>query len=108
MPARADGTRPPPVVRSALVNAMGRLAGPQDMLYLTEALRDPEARVQANAIEGIMASSGAGGPDVIPHIRPFTASTNNRLKANAVLALWQQGEVSIGLVFSSDGALAQG
>ncbi|MBI4867295.1 MAG: HEAT repeat domain-containing protein [Candidatus Wallbacteria bacterium] len=84
-----------PVVRAALVNAMGRLAGPSDLLYLTECLRDQEPRVQANAIEGIMASAGAGGPDVIPHIRPFVASTNNRLKANAVLALWQQGEVAI-------------
>ncbi|MBI3894185.1 MAG: HEAT repeat domain-containing protein [Candidatus Wallbacteria bacterium] len=86
---------PEPVVRAALVNAMGRLAGPSDVLYLTECLRDQEPRVQANAIEGIMASAGAGGPDVIPHIRPFIASTNNRLKANAVLALWQQGEVAI-------------
>ncbi len=84
-----------PVVRSALVNAMGRLAGPDDILLLTECLRDSEARVQANAIEGILACAATAGPDVIPHIRPFIASTNNRLKANAVLALWQHGEVDV-------------
>lgn len=80
-------------VRAQLVSALGPLLEARDLSFVQAALeKDPEPRVQANALTVL---SARGGLTALSMIRPFVASTHNRIKANAVLALFNHGEFEV-------------
>jgi len=83
-----DGT-----VRATLISTIGNLLESRDLNFLLQALeKDPEPRVQSNALAALAAK---GGLATLSYVRPFVSSTHNRLKANAVLALFSHGEFEI-------------
>lgn len=76
-----------PEVRSAAVLALGQTPGPTTTRILHQALVDPDARVQANAVEAFE-ETGELSPQVL---LPKLASQDNRVRANAVKALLKLG-----------------
>lgn len=75
-------------VRSAAVVALGKLGDATSRLLLHGALLDPDARVQANAIEAIEAlREHFDAGDLLPKLN----SADNRVRANAVGALLKLG-----------------
>lgn len=76
------------LVRSALVSALGRTGDPRVGDWLVEVLDDPEPRVQANTIETLGRLRGFQPSDAVA---PYLMSGHNRLRANAILALWEAG-----------------
>lgn len=75
-------------VRSAAMISLGALEGPTTRLILRQGLADPDARVQANAIEAVEA---AGDSASLQELVPKLGSSGNRIRANAVKALLKTG-----------------
>lgn len=80
---------PEPEVRSAAMAALGRLPNPTTRLILRKALQDPDARVQANAIESIDRTLDEDSAMAL--LLPKLASTDGRVRANAVRSLLKLG-----------------
>lgn len=78
--------------RAALVNAIAATRAPAAVGALSRALSDNFARVQANAVEQL---GRLGSLEVLSLVRPLASGENNRLRANAWIALWRLGEVEM-------------
>jgi hypothetical protein len=75
-----------PVVRSSAVSALSDVPGATTRRILQRALGDPDARVQANAVEALDDDVGESrliAAELIPKLK----SEHNRVRANAVRAL---------------------
>jgi HEAT repeat protein len=79
-------------VRAALVRALSRLGDPSQSLLVGKGLKDSAEEVVLASIEGL---DVLGNIDSIAMLEPFVADTRPQVKAQAVLALWHQGEVRI-------------
>jgi len=71
-------------VRAVAISSLRTLPGATTTRILRDALRDPEPRVQANAVEVLEAMGLTDGGDLVS---PKLDSQNNRVRANAVKAL---------------------
>ena len=78
-------------VRATIIKVIGELGGLKVLPILTLYLKDPNARVRANAVEAIENISG-GSDEMKEHIIPLLSDENNRVKANTVKALFKMGE----------------
>lgn len=78
-------------VRATIIKIVGELGGLKALPILTLYLKDPNARVRANAVEAIENISG-GSDEMKEHIVPLLSDENNRVKANTVKALFKMGE----------------
>ena len=82
-----------PSVRATLIAVLGMVADNAGLIYITNTLeRDTQSRVQANAIEVL---SRRGGLAHLCSIRAHVISADNRVKANSVIALFQNGEFQV-------------
>ncbi|MDD3145703.1 MAG: HEAT repeat domain-containing protein [Candidatus Riflebacteria bacterium] len=82
-----------PRVKACIVTAVSRLALPDDDIvgFLTQALREEDARVRANAIEAI---EKLDLPDVARLLLPMLKDEDNRVRANVIKALWNKDDQS--------------
>jgi len=79
-------------VRATLIKALGELGGAKVIPILTLYLKDPNARVRANAVEAIENIAGSSSANIKEHFIPLLDDENNRVKANTVKALFKMGE----------------
>ena len=85
-------TETDPKVRSAIVFAIGQQGAADTFNFLVEALKDSDHRVVADAVEVL----GQTGDMQLPAIlRPLVGHRNNRVAANACMALWSSGELDV-------------
>jgi len=90
-----------PMVRSVLPLAIGILGTKENQSFIIQRfLKDPNARVRANAIEAL---ERIGSPDAYPYIVGFLQDKDNRVRTNAALALNKFGKVN--LIRTLDGML---
>ncbi len=75
---------PEPVVRSLAVRMLARIPGLTTQRLLRAAVNDPDERVQANAIEAL---DELDTDDRISFTAPKLASSNSRVRANAIKSL---------------------
>jgi len=80
-----------PTVRSALVFALGAHSS-TTLEPLVRALQDPSARVVADAVEVLGATSDM---QVVTRLRPLIRHQHNRVQANACVGLWRSGELDV-------------
>ncbi len=80
-----------PRIKACIVTAVSRLALPEDNIvdFLTQALREDDARVRANAIEAI---EKLDLPDVTRLLLPLLKDEDNRVRANVIKALWTKDD----------------
>jgi HEAT repeat protein len=90
-------------VRASLAIALGILGGGTQLSLLRGFLDDPDPRVRANAIEGLM---HLGIPEVIRVIVPHLKDQDKRVKVNAYTAMGRFGKLallrSLGEMLNSD------
>jgi class 3 adenylate cyclase len=83
-------------VLSALLSAIGRLAGPARIERMIVAfkpfLASSDERIIANAVEALGFARDARCTDLV---LPLLASLNNRVKANAAMALFAAGRIEV-------------
>ncbi len=80
-----------PRIKACIITAVSRLALPNDDIvgFLTQALREEDARVRANAIEAI---EKLDLPDVTRLLLPMLKDEDNRVRANVIKALWNKDD----------------
>ncbi|HNX75850.1 MAG TPA: HEAT repeat domain-containing protein [Candidatus Rifleibacterium sp.] len=80
-----------PRIKACIITAVSRLALPDDDIvgFLTQALREEDARVRANAIEAI---EKLDLPDVTRLLLPMLKDEDNRVRANVIKALWNKDD----------------
>lgn len=78
-----------PRIKACIVTAVSKLALPDDDIleFLTQALREEDSRVRANAIEAI---EKLDLPDITRLLLPLLKDEDNRVKANVIKALWNK------------------
>lgn len=79
-------------VATSLIAALGRLCSDERILGLARFLEHPSERVVANTVESMGLSRIPACTDLI---LPKLASRNNRVKANAAMALFAAGHVAV-------------
>jgi HEAT repeat protein len=79
-------------VRSALVFAIGMQRSPDTFNFLISALKDTDDRVVADAVEVLAKTGDMQLPAIL---RPLVSHRNNRVAANACMALWSCGELDV-------------
>ena len=79
--------------RAAIISALGQLGDLTAVATLTRALRDPDDRVKANAIEAF-SKLGLPADKVLALIQPFFRYSSNRVRGNALVAAYKIGKVS--------------
>jgi HEAT repeat protein/Flp pilus assembly protein TadD len=79
--------------RAAIISALGQLGDLTTVATLTRALRDPDDRVKANAIEAF-SKLGLPSDKVFALIQPFFNYSSNRVRGNALVAAYKIGKVS--------------
>lgn len=77
-----------PRVLATAIRALGNLEGFQDGQRLEPFLAHPDARVRANTIEAL---DGLGLVGALDMVAPLLHDENQRVKANAAVALWKHG-----------------
>lgn len=77
--------------RAAIISALGRLGDLTSVSTLTKALRDPDDRVKANAIEAF-SKFGLPSDKVFNLIQPFFKSDSNRVRGNALVSAYKIGK----------------
>jgi len=70
-------------VKATLVKAIGAVGGPKVIPVLVPFLSDPDNRVRANTIEGLVMTGG----NILEYILPLLTDHDNRVRANAAVAL---------------------
>jgi class 3 adenylate cyclase len=86
---RAEGSAR---VASALIAAAGRLCRSERILELGRFLESPDERIVANVVEAL---GQVRTPNATDLVLPLLASRNNRVKANAAMALFAAGRVEV-------------
>ena len=79
--------------RASIINALGQLGDLTAVATLTRALRDPDDRVKANAIESI-SKLGLPTDKIFSLIQPFFSHSSNRVRGNALVAAARIGKTS--------------
>jgi len=82
-----------PRTRATAVKILGPLLDPRDLAKILAFLEDPNDRVVANTVEILEA---IGGLRVLEFIQKQRKHRNNRVRANALRALWRYGIRDIG------------
>ncbi len=77
--------------RAAIISALGRLGDLTAVTTLTRALRDPDDRVKANAIEAF-SKLGLPSDKVFGLIQPFFKNPSNRVRGNALVTASKIGK----------------
>lgn len=72
---------------ASIVDAVGRISNPRTIDFVRGCLKHPLPRVRANAVEALCAL-GIQGEDRVRAIFPLFKDENNRVLANAIVALW--------------------
>ncbi len=80
-----------PTVRSALIFAINSQPA-ASLEPIRRALQDKDPRVVADAVEALGETSDM---QVINELRPLISHQNNRVRANACVALWSSGELEV-------------
>lgn len=99
----ADPTRIPEVlarlqierdlkIKSALLAALGKLGGPEELHHMQAYLEHPDARVRATAVENVGRLAGEAAPGLLSR---FLEDPDNRTRANAVVALGEFPDVNV-------------
>lgn len=78
-----------PRVQAALITALGRLGGDEDVRLLARWLRDSHARVRANAVDALL---DQGTPLALALVFPLLQDEDHRVRANAARVLAREGE----------------
>ncbi|MBI4867828.1 MAG: HEAT repeat domain-containing protein [Candidatus Wallbacteria bacterium] len=78
------------LVRSTIVTAMGVISHQGNLTFLQRKLGDSSERVVANAIEAL---DNVAGLEVSVMVQPFTGHANPRIRANAIVVLWNLGHL---------------
>ena len=78
-----------PEVRSAATSALAAIPNATSKRILHGALRDPDPRVQANAVEAV--DNSGDSESTTAELLPMLGSADNRVRANAVKALLKLG-----------------
>lgn len=76
-------------IRATVVALLGRIKNPTLKPVFFKALKDQNARVRANAIEGLQAI--CTGPELAKLLGAVVADKNNRVRANAIKGLLELG-----------------
>ena len=79
--------------RAAIVSALGQLGDLTCVATLTRALRDPDDRVKANAIEAF-SKLGLPSDKVFGLIQPFFKYSSSRVRGNALVTAYKIGKTS--------------
>ena len=79
--------------RAAIIGALGQLGDLTAVTTLTRALRDPDDRVKANAIESF-SKLGLPSDKVFSLIQPFFKYSSNRVRGNALVAAARIGKTA--------------
>jgi HEAT repeat protein len=79
-------------VRATIVSVLGRLEFPRGRKVLLDHLVHKDARVRANAVEGLVRSGDHTLSDVL---RRFLEDPNDRVRVNAAIGMWRLGDVSV-------------
>lgn len=79
--------------RAAIIGALGQLGDLTAVTTLTRALRDPDDRVKANAIESF-SKLGLPSDKVFSLIQPFFKYSSNRVRGNALVAAAKIGKTA--------------
>ncbi|MFZ2955891.1 MAG: ankyrin repeat domain-containing protein [Candidatus Ozemobacteraceae bacterium] len=89
--AHFDREKNEKVVASILIS-LGRLKAAKALPHLVSALKHPDARCRANAVEAIRL---IGDSSVFDHLKLLLGDSNNRVRANAILALRGYKDVDV-------------
>ncbi|NLI79033.1 MAG: HEAT repeat domain-containing protein, partial [Candidatus Riflebacteria bacterium] len=84
------------IVRATLVSCLGDCAGAGHQEILARYLDDPDPRVVSNTIEAIQkVSRRKPDPGMITQLENLLSHEDNRVKSNAIKALWIWNEFSV-------------
>jgi len=79
-------------VRSTIISQIGKIAGEDILGQLSGFLTDEDERVVSTTIEAMFRAKPQNpSPGTLLTLRGFLQSDNNRIKANAIIALWNWG-----------------
>ncbi len=92
-------------VRATVVKMLGLLEDDLAVRALLEAVTDGDRRVIANSVEAI---ERLGRAELSGLVRVFTSHPNNRIRANAIKALWSLGERGSDVLALLDRMLEEG
>ncbi|HOY68710.1 MAG TPA: HEAT repeat domain-containing protein [Candidatus Ozemobacteraceae bacterium] len=83
-----------PWARASLISVLSRLGGPEQVPVCEAGLTSPDARVRANAIEGLL-RLGVRDRDWQKRIEPLLRDPNDRVRVNAAIVLSKMGDQTV-------------
>jgi HEAT repeat protein/Flp pilus assembly protein TadD len=86
--------------RAALVTALGFLKDLTSLTTITKALKDPDDRVKANAVEAIR-RLGLPKDKALNLLQPFMKHPDNRVRGNAIVAIAELGNTDLGHILET-------
>lgn len=75
-----------------VIRSLGRMCDSTRIPLIAAKLQHPDLRVQATAIEAL---AEIGTVEIVPHVEPFVNSSDNRVKANAAVSMWNSGNLDV-------------